>query len=119
MLNDKVWLVRQAAASALGEIGPEAKIAIPALTRMLKEERGPFEHVASTALGRIGPAGIPAVTRLFDDEEEPIREAAARALGQWFVACGDNSEVGLSMEESYNSWYFPRALASTSGRAWH
>ena len=38
LLKDKERSVRQAAADALGEIGPAAKMAIPALVRLLRDD---------------------------------------------------------------------------------
>jgi HEAT repeat protein len=39
LLRDREWRVRRAAAFALWQMGPEAKAAIPALTRLLQQAR--------------------------------------------------------------------------------
>lgn len=51
--------VRRAAARALGDIGPEAKEAVPELIEALNDED--MDLIAVWALGRIGPAAVAAV----------------------------------------------------------
>jgi hypothetical protein len=51
--------IRRGAARALGEIGPEAKDAVPELVGALDDED--MDLIAVWALGRIGPAAIAAV----------------------------------------------------------
>ena len=74
--------VRQAAAVALGGIGPEAKTAVPALTDLLNDKERAVRHAAASALGNVGPeakTAIPALTELLK-EQGVIRETAAEAL---------------------------------------
>jgi HEAT repeat protein/WD40 repeat protein len=69
--------------SALGEIGPEAKTAVPLLVNMLKDEFHKFQVVE--ALAGIGPGAEPAVPLLIEDlksELQPVRFRAAVALGR-------------------------------------
>jgi hypothetical protein len=59
--------IRRDAARALGEIGPEAKDAVPELVEALDDED--MDLIAVWALGRIGPAAIvavPAIKRWLD-----------------------------------------------------
>jgi HEAT repeat protein len=65
--------VRVGAARALGEVGPAAKEAVPALIAALKGMDDGVRESAASALGRIGPAAREAI---------PALEAAARD-GVW------------------------------------
>ena len=61
------------AAEATGKIGPDAKIAIPALTELLKDKIGHFAAAAAPALGSIGPDAKTAIPRhheLLEDDNE-------------------------------------------------
>jgi len=74
---------RRAAAYALGKMGPEAKMAIPALTELLRDKDTEVRQAAAYALGAMGPeanTAIPALTELLKDEYEQVRKAAAEAL---------------------------------------
>src|SRR5436305_11154838 len=58
------------AAYVLGEMGPKAKEAIPALVEALKRQPMPGESVADNAalaLGKIGPEAVPALVRVLGD----------------------------------------------------
>ncbi len=73
---------REAAARALGRLGPDASAAIPALTQALRDNQGRVRWEASSALGRIGKAAVlPLITTLEADDAR-ARQAAAAALGQ-------------------------------------
>ena len=56
MLDDDPWYVRDADVDALGEIGPEAKSAVPALTKMLGDKDRATRRAAIGVLGKIGLA---------------------------------------------------------------
>ncbi|MBU4502509.1 MAG: HPr family phosphocarrier protein, partial [Nanoarchaeota archaeon] len=74
--------VRQAAAVSLGNIGPEAKEAVPYLIEALKDVR--LAAAAAEVLGNIGPEAKEAVPYLIEalkDESLYVRLAAAEALG--------------------------------------
>ena len=87
------WLIpeaRQAAATALGRIGPVAEPAVPALIDVLRE-RSPdaffLRPAAATALGRIGQPVERVVSALTDalrskPRDTEIIEPAFRALGR-------------------------------------
>jgi HEAT repeat protein len=59
-------VVRESAALALGQVGPLARRAIPALTAALGDEHGGVRHNAADALGQMGPAARPAVPALVE-----------------------------------------------------
>jgi len=80
-LNSILKIDRQAAADALGELGPDAKDAIEALAERLKDEAWPVRKAASIALGKIGPESIPVLMTVLQDEDENIRKLAIEALG--------------------------------------
>ena len=64
------------AALALGKIGPDAKAAVPLLTKLLKDEERQVQVAAIHALGGIGPDSKPAVPAL--------REFSSRTARRWF-----------------------------------
>ena len=82
-LGDKCWEVRKAAVEALGDIGPAAQEAVPALVDALWD--GPsVRDTVPKALGDIGPAAqatVPALVRALGDWSETLQVAAAKALG--------------------------------------
>jgi HEAT repeat protein len=82
-LNDKNDDVRSRVIKAIGKLGPEAVEAVPALIKVVKEDKFVSLEAAGT-LGDIGPkaaAAIPAlIARL--KEAEPIRKNAAWVLGR-------------------------------------
>jgi HEAT repeat protein len=78
--------VREYAAAALGEIGPAAQAAVPALIQALRHENYRVREAAAAGLGGIGPEARPAVPALvalvqkkdtFDESQ-----AAVEALGK-------------------------------------
>lgn len=78
--------VRWGAAWVLGEIGPEAKEAVPALSKALVEDEDAMvRQQAAEALRDIGPAAkeaVPALIQALKDENEDVRMYAAIALGK-------------------------------------
>ena len=53
LLKDEVWEMRRGAAWLLGKLGPDAKDAIPALTRALKDPNASVRKKAEEALMKI------------------------------------------------------------------
>jgi HEAT repeat protein len=72
------------AALALGQIGPEAKLAIPALVAALDDEGRLTRVEVACALWRINkhPAAIPALLKVLKERERGWRRQAAEALGR-------------------------------------
>lgn len=78
-------LVRQHAAQALGQIGPEAAEATDDLVTALRDPEWTVRRQAALALGQIGPAGrsaLPHLERLRRDPDNLVRQAAAFAIKQ-------------------------------------
>jgi HEAT repeat protein len=74
---------RWRAAQALGAMGPEAREAVPELSRALKSDDAMLRAEAATALGHMGPAArpaVPALKELLTDKHPPVRDAAENAL---------------------------------------
>ena len=79
-------LVRQNAAAALAQLGPEARDAVPALTSALRDPEWAVRRQAALTLGKIGPearSALPALTKLGQgDPHGLVRSAAREALKQ-------------------------------------
>ena len=58
--------VRRAAIKALGKIGPDARAAIPALIRNMKDENAFIREYSAESLGQIGPVAKEAVPQLIE-----------------------------------------------------
>jgi HEAT repeat protein len=75
--------VSLAAASSLGNLGPRAREAVPALAAALKSDEARLRHQAAFALGRIGPAArgaIPALKEALNDRDKDLRLIAEESL---------------------------------------
>jgi len=84
--NDLFLDARQAAARVLGYIGPEARLAVPALFRATKDTDDSVRINALWALGEIRPdpqLTIPVLVVGLDDAEPFVRENAALALRRY------------------------------------
>ena len=86
---------RISAADALGQIGPEAKSAVPDLIEVLKDDDGHVRESATVALGKIGPeakAAVPYLIEVLKNKDKSdfrrlsalatFHESAAGALGK-------------------------------------
>jgi HEAT repeat protein len=77
---------RAAAATWLGEIGPTAKAAVPALLQVLKGNDDTVRAKAAEALGHIHTDAemvIPALITCLNDPKSDLRTEAAEALAGW------------------------------------
>ena len=76
------WVNQRAmAARALGLIGPDARAAIPALGRSLRDRERSVCWETSAALGRLGKESVPTLIAALRDPATDVRHAAAVALG--------------------------------------
>jgi arylsulfatase A-like enzyme len=82
LLTDDYSHVRWWAAEGLGWLGPDAKLAVPALGRTLRtDEEMTVRWRAANALGLIGAAaGRSALEEALDDDDENVRTVARRSL---------------------------------------
>lgn len=76
------WKVRQAAAQALGDIGPKAVDAADALAKAVEDPRKAVRDAALGALRRIGRAAVPALEDLFGHANPDVRRTAVRQLSK-------------------------------------
>jgi HEAT repeat protein len=81
-LNDENLHVRKLAALALGDVGPAAQSAIPALVNtLLHDHEASVRRRAAIALGEIGAEeAIPALLQASQDSNETVRRVAASVL---------------------------------------
>ena len=94
-LKDKDGDLRRAAAKELGELGPEAKSAVPDLMRALRDKDLFVRRFSAEALGKIGPdakAAVPALATALNDEKKEVADAAIDAL----VKIGPDSLAALT-----------------------
>ena len=75
---------REVAVNKLSAMGPEARAAVPALARQLRDEEPRVRRNVLAALVQIGLDGraIPAVVRMLEDEDPSLRRAACSALAE-------------------------------------
>jgi HEAT repeat protein len=76
------------AASRLAQLGPKAKDAVPTLSKVLEDAKGPLKFQVIFALGKVGPdarSAVPSLLKIYRDRDSvPIglrREAAVALLG--------------------------------------
>jgi len=82
-LKDNRSYVRNSAIRALGQMGQDAKEAVPELARALNDEDKMCRLAAAQALERMGKearAAVPALFEALKDEDERLRKAARSAL---------------------------------------
>lgn len=94
MTDDVERAVRRQAAVALGLIGPAAKHAVPALTKVLKDRKDPYmTPFVAFALGRIGPAAakeaVTPLSEVLKQSNDP--RACGGGLGARRDGCGSQS----------------------------
>jgi HEAT repeat protein len=75
--------VRSEAVMALGEMGPAARTAIPALLATLEDdELRLLEPLVAVTLGNVGESAVPALQKALAGKKVPQKRAAAFALAQ-------------------------------------
>ncbi len=72
--------VRKAAAGALGDFGPLADVAIPALSRALLGENSGVSQTAASSLMKIGQQSVPGLTEALNSDNTLTRLYAADAI---------------------------------------
>lgn len=79
-LGDGDSSVRKAAAEALGDFGPLADVAIPALSRALLGEDSGVSETAASSLVKIGQQSVPGLTEALNSDDAITRLYAADAI---------------------------------------
>lgn len=75
--------IRRGAAEVLGDLGPRASDAVPALVKALSDKRPVVRVRAAQALGSIAAAsGIEPLTAALNDPSPSVRSAATESLGR-------------------------------------
>jgi hypothetical protein len=75
-------MFRRLAVFALGQIGPEAPAAVPALIEALAEDDLRSQALIRVALLKIGAGAIPALLEALADEDPRLRRQAALVLAR-------------------------------------
>lgn len=74
---------RNAAAYAIGGMGPAAKAAVPALIDALNDPEASVRYPVCVALREIGPVAkdaVPALTKALDDRNDDVASMARKAI---------------------------------------
>jgi WD40 repeat protein len=82
-LQNKDWYTRHRAAWDLGDMGPAARAAVPALAKALTDPDRWVRNSAALALGKVGTAAneaIPALIAAVTDKQRTVRESVAKTL---------------------------------------
>jgi HEAT repeat protein len=92
--SDTDTQVRVAAAKALGEIGADPAVTIPALTEALKDKAVPVKFAAVNALGQIGKEASPAIPALRELAAAKTDKKLSQAANQAIKAIGGGKKKG-------------------------
>jgi HEAT repeat protein len=117
VLGGKSGYLRERAARALGEIGAEAKAALPALAAALADKEAGVRAAAAEALGRLptAKADIDRLAMLLDDAEVQVRLSAAQSLWTLAPAVRGRALPVLSKELTHKSPAVRRRAAEILG----
>ncbi len=95
---------KRKAAKSIGELGPAAKSAAPALANVLQRDRDSLTRQnAAEALGQIngeGRTAIPALARAMKDEDREVMSAAALALAKYGKAAVPTLKKALADDDN-------------------
>jgi HEAT repeat protein len=87
-LSDSVYIVREAAANLLGQLGKSQPVVIDGLVKTLSDLNEDVRKAAASALGQLNnvhssqPVVVKALLHALTDSSEEVRQAAALALGK-------------------------------------
>ncbi len=115
-LGDKNEILRLHAAEILARIGPEAKVAVPALTQaLLDDENDDVRKEAAEALasmGRVAKAAVPALASVVDDENPELQDAVMVALKEIGIATPAVTDQLMRMLPNQDNQDVARTLAA-------
>ena len=114
-------LLRQVIVDAVALTGPQAIIALPALTRMTADGNADVRRKACRAIGQIGPRAElsldPLLERLVLDETPAVRDAAAAAMGKIGPAAVSMLIDVMESGDAELQWRAARSLQTIGPRA--
>jgi HEAT repeat protein len=84
----------------LGQMGPSAGRAVPALTKLLSDRDANARRQAIFALGRIGPAARPAVPQLLEQLRSPNLSVRQNVLNALLAIGGDDARIVPAVVEA-------------------
>jgi HEAT repeat protein len=115
--------VRATAATALGQIGPDARAAVPVLNDLLKDTDSSVVKAAADSLGRIGPdarGAVPALIEAMQDRDVEVRRQVVVALGRigpGAVAAVPALTDALQNKSRPERWRYAQALGDIGPEA--
>jgi len=114
-------LLRQVMVDAVALTGPQAIVALPALTRMTADGNADVRRKACQAIGQIGPRAElsldPLLERLVLDETPAVRDAAAAAMGKIGPAAVSMLIDIMGSGDAELQWRAARSLQTIGPRA--
>jgi HEAT repeat protein len=107
--------VRNAAARALKDIGPQAVDAIPALIQALGDQDDDVGLAAASALGDVGPEAIPMLIEALGDRNAQARRGAILALGWIGPEAKEAAPLIVQALEEESEWLVRSSAAYALG----
>lgn len=102
--NDSSWKMRQKAAQVLGEMGPAAREAIPALQKATGDADSDVQAAALEALVKVSPGeAVKLLVDRLNASESQVRQKAARILGEMRPAARDAIRALIKATHDDNS----------------
>jgi HEAT repeat protein len=113
-LKDEESRVTESGCFALGEIGPDASPAVPALEAVVRDHPDPLcREAAVAALGAVGaPEGLPAILAATSDKPA-VRRRAVLALAPF---SGPGVDAALERALTDRDWQVRQAAEDLTGR---
>ena len=114
-LADEDERVRNAAARALKDVGPQAVDAVPALIQALGDPDDDVGLAAASALGDVGPEAIPMLVEALGERDANARRGAILALGRIGPEAKEAAPLIIRALEEESEWLVRSSAAYALG----